>query len=124
MIGVSANPPVGARSASDSNALAEAERTGRPFLHFRDGNDRQHVFVFEPGTASASVGRRSTSDLALPWDDQVSRLHARFELAQDEWVLVDDGLSSNGTFVNDERVSGRRRLSDGDVLRVGNTFVT
>jgi CRP/FNR family transcriptional regulator len=34
---------------------------------------------------------------------------------------VDDGLSRNGTYVNGERVQGRRRLSDGDVVRCGNT---
>ena len=39
-------------------------------------------------------------------------------------MLVDDGLSSNGTFVNEERLTGRRRLSDGDVLRFGSTTVT
>ena len=60
----------------------------------------------------------------LDWDDQVSRLHARFERVGDAWVLVDDGLSSNGTFVNGERVSGRRRLNDGDTLRFGTTTIT
>jgi pSer/pThr/pTyr-binding forkhead associated (FHA) protein len=60
----------------------------------------------------------------LDWDGQVSRLHARFELVDDGWVLVDDGLSSNGTFVNGERLTGRRQLSDGDTLRFGDTTVT
>jgi DNA-binding NarL/FixJ family response regulator len=31
----------------------------------------------------------------------------------------DDGLSRNGTFVNEQRIAGRRRLRDGDVIRVG-----
>jgi pSer/pThr/pTyr-binding forkhead associated (FHA) protein len=35
--------------------------------------------------------------------------------------VIDDGLSRNGTFVNDRRVEGRRRLMDGDVLRCGAT---
>ena len=34
---------------------------------------------------------------------------------------MDDGLSRNGTFVNGERLSGRRRLTDGDTLRFGGT---
>ena len=38
-----------------------------------------------------------------------------------QWLIVDDGLSSNGTFVAGERVVGRRRLRDGDVLRLGMT---
>jgi pSer/pThr/pTyr-binding forkhead associated (FHA) protein len=121
---VSANPPADARSISDLKARVEAERSGRPFLLFRDRDDRQQLFFFAPGSASASVGRRPSSDLLLDWDDQVSRRHARFERVEDAWVLVDDGLSSNGTFVNEERLSGRRRLNDGDTLRFGTTTVT
>jgi pSer/pThr/pTyr-binding forkhead associated (FHA) protein len=107
----------------DANALAEAERSGRPFLVFRDGENRQRLFFFEGDSDSASVGRLASSDLVIDWDAQVSRLHARFERLEGAWVLVDDGLSSNGTFVNDERLSGRRRLSDGDVVRFGATTV-
>jgi pSer/pThr/pTyr-binding forkhead associated (FHA) protein len=113
-----ANPP------SEVEARAEAERAGRPFLLYRDGDDGQRMFVFEPGSATASVGRQPPSDLLLDWDVRVSRLHARFELVQDGWEVVDDGLSSNGTFVNEELVSGRRRLRDGDTLRFGSTTVT
>ena len=40
-----------------------------------------------------------------------------------DWVLCDDGLSHNGTFVNGERVRGRRRLRDGDVVAVGATQI-
>jgi pSer/pThr/pTyr-binding forkhead associated (FHA) protein len=36
---------------------------------------------------------------------------------------VDDGLSTNGTFCNDERLRSRRRLQDGDQLRFGRTIV-
>ncbi len=110
-------------SISDQNAVAEAERSGHPFLLFRDREGKQRLFVFAPGSSSASVGRRSTSDLALDWDDQVSRLHARFECVDGAWILVDDGLSSNGTFINQERLNGRRRLADGDSLRFGTTTV-
>ena len=102
----------------------EAERGGRPFLLYRDGDDREQVFSFEPGSAEASVGRQQSSDLVLDWDEQVSRLHARFERVDDDWVVVDDGLSRNGTFVNEERLSGRHRLSDGDILRFGATTMT
>jgi pSer/pThr/pTyr-binding forkhead associated (FHA) protein len=109
---------------SDPKTLAEAERSGRPFLVFSDRDGRQHVLVFERGSRSASVGRQPASDVVLDWDDQVSRLHARFECIEDAWVVTDDGLSSNGTFVNQQRVDGSRRLNDGDVLRFGTTTVT
>ena len=105
-------------------ARFDAERAGRPFLLYRDGEDKQQLFFLEPGPASATVGRRPPSDLLLDWDAQVSRLHARFEWVQGGWELVDDGLSSNGTFVNEKRLSGRCRVSDGDTLRFGTTTIT
>ncbi len=117
------SPRTGADSTSELRAVKDAERSGRPFLLYRDRSGRQRVFVFTSGMESVTVGRRSTSDLALDWDEQVSRLHARFEPAGEDWLLVDDGISSNGTFVNDERVSGSRRLSDGDRIRLGTTEV-
>ncbi len=105
-------------------ARVEAERSGSPFLEFRDGGGRERVVVFAPTAETVSVGRRSSSDLVIDWDDQVSRLHARFERAHDGWELVDDGLSSNGTFVNERRLNGRSPLRAGDVLRFGATRVT
>jgi pSer/pThr/pTyr-binding forkhead associated (FHA) protein len=124
MCGVSATPTADAQSVSDLKARAEAERGGRPFLLYRDGDGRQQLFFFAPDAAYASVGRRPPSDLLLDWDEQVSRLHARFERVEDDWQVVDDGLSRNGTFLNRERLSGRRRLKDGDTLRFGTTTVT
>jgi pSer/pThr/pTyr-binding forkhead associated (FHA) protein len=124
MGGVSANPPADARAVSDLKARAETERAGRSFLLYTDGEGGEQLFFFEPGSADATVGRQPSSDLPLVWDDRVSRLHARFERVKDAWELIDDGLSSNGTFVNEERLSGRRRLKDGDTLRFGTTTVT
>jgi pSer/pThr/pTyr-binding forkhead associated (FHA) protein len=121
---VPANPPAGAGSVSELKARIDAERGGQPFLLYRDGENRQRLFVLEPGRAQASVGRRPSSDLVLDWDDQVSRLHAQLDRVEEDWTIVDDGLSSNGTFVNGERLSGRRRLADGDTMRFGSTTVT
>jgi DNA-binding CsgD family transcriptional regulator len=124
MAGVSANPPAGTQSTSDASAVAEAERSGRPFLLFRDGDDRPQLFQFAPGSGSVSVGRGASSGLALGWDSQVSRQHARFEQTEGGWEIIDDGPSRNGTFVNGERVTGRRQLNDFDQLRFGATTVT
>jgi hypothetical protein len=115
--------PADAQFISEVKARLEAESAGRPFLLYRDGEDRQHLFVLAPGSAGVSVGRRPPSDLLLEWDDQVSRLHARFESVPDGWAVVDDGLSRNGTFVNEERLNGRRRLRDGDTIRLGATTI-
>jgi FHA domain-containing protein len=124
MGGVSANPPAGAQSISDLKARAEAERAGRPFLLYTDGDGTQRVFSFEPGTPQVPVGRQPSSGLVIDWDNEVSRLHARFEQVDGDWTVVDEGLSRNGTFVNGERLSGRSRLNDGDTVRFGATTMT
>jgi FHA domain len=48
---------------------------------------------------------------------------AQITVVGDECTLVDEGLSRNGSFVNGERVGGRRRLRDGDTLQFGQTGV-
>jgi pSer/pThr/pTyr-binding forkhead associated (FHA) protein len=106
-----------------SHSVAEAERSGVPFLQFDDEAGTPQVIVLGSDWDSISVGRSRSSELALAWDDLVSRRHANIERAGDGWDVIDDGLSSNGTFVNEERVSGRRRLNDGDRLRFGRTSV-
>jgi FHA domain len=121
---VSANHSADAKSVSELKARAEAERAGRPFLLFDDPDDGQQLFFFAPDSTAASVGRQAPVDVLLDFDEQVSRVHARFERVGDGWEVVDDGVSRNGTFVNGRRVSGRRRLNDGDVLRFGSTTVT
>ena len=59
----------------------------------------------------------------LPGDGEISRTHAELELIGEDWTINDDGLSRNGTFVNGERISHRRRLTDGDVVIVGRTLI-
>jgi pSer/pThr/pTyr-binding forkhead associated (FHA) protein len=110
-------------SAPDLKAQIEAEREGRPFLVFRDGDDEQRIVAFEADSSELWVGRGQSADVRLEWDEEVSGLHAQIELVRDECTLVDDGLSRNGSFVNEERVHGRRHLRDGDSLRFGKTVV-
>jgi pSer/pThr/pTyr-binding forkhead associated (FHA) protein len=70
-----------------------------------------------------TIGRREQSDVPLPWDLEVSRAHALLEPVGEEWTLIDDGLSRNGSFVNGSRIHGRQRLHDRDRLCFGNTHV-
>ena len=99
-----------------------AERTGAPFLLYRDGEDRQ-VLVDLGDRERVTIGRRESSDVPLSWDGAVSRLHAALERVGAEWLVGDDGISRNGTFVNGERLQGRRRLRDGDTITVGGTAI-
>ena len=110
-------------SAPELKAQIEAERAGRPFLVFRDGAGEQVILPIE-ANAELWVGRSGSADVRLEWDEEVSALHAQIEVVRDECTLVDDGLSRNGSFVNEERVHGRRHLRDGDSLRFGQTLVT
>jgi predicted component of type VI protein secretion system len=116
--------PLQAHSASPAELREriEAERRGRPFLVFRDGDGAQRLLDLA-ALERLSVGRGAGNELSLPWDTEVSRLHAELEEIAGEWTVSDDGLSRNGTFVNGNRISGRTRLRDGDVLRVGQTSI-
>jgi hypothetical protein len=99
----------------------DAERRGVPFLLHVDGDGCQRIVELGTAEASLSIGRRPSSDVPLPWDTEVSRLHAVLERVGDEWTLSDEGLSRNGSFVNGRRLRGRRRLCDGDTLTIGHT---
>ena len=66
-----------------------------------------------------TIGRGRAADLVLA-DDSVSRSHAAV-WPEGSTVVVEDLDSSNGTWVNGERMDGRQRLHDGDVVRIGQT---
>jgi len=105
----------------DLMRIQEAERAGLPFVLFRDADEAQRLLPLGPETERVTIGRADGCELRVLWDERVSRTHAIIERVGDEWAVVDDGLSRNGTFVNGARVTGRRRLADRDVLRVGRT---
>ena len=107
---------------AELKARLEAERRGTPFLLFFDGAGGQVLHELPPAEP-VTIGRSVECDVALGWDREVSRVHAQLERVGAHWVLVDDGLSRNGSFVNGERVVGRRLLRDGDRLVFGDTPV-
>jgi hypothetical protein len=113
---------LGQPTQEELEARRAAERIGAPFLVFRDDAGHQHIFTLAQRTQSVTLGRREEADISIPWDPEMSRLHAELELRAGEWTVSDDGLSQNGTWVNGLRLSGRRRLADGDLLRVGRTI--
>jgi pSer/pThr/pTyr-binding forkhead associated (FHA) protein len=112
-----------ASSGAEVRSRLLAERAGQPFLVYQDSAGAQQIVVLEDPERPLTIGRSEQTDVAVAWDVQVSRLHAQLECAAGEWLVVDDGLSSNGTFVNGQRIAGRRRLVDGDLIRVGGTVL-
>jgi len=73
-------------------------------------------FEIRPG--ESIVGRSRLAQVHIP-ESTVSRQHARILLSPIGEVTVEDLGSSNGTYVNSEKIEGRRRLSDGDRIHVG-----
>lgn len=108
-------------SASELKQLLSAERAGEPFLAYRDGVGRFGLFTLTRERQITTIGRRIGMHLPISWDGEVSGLHAELRCVGEELMVVDDGLSTNGTYVNGRRVGGRQRLRHGDRIRVGQT---
>jgi len=88
----------------------------RYHLRMMKGVPAYGVYFIE---GSATIGRSEESDIFLV-DPSVSRNHATL-CVEDGHVEVEDLHSTNGTFVNGERLTGVRRVVSGDVLAFGNT---
>ena len=110
------------QSAAELKRLIELDREASPYLVLRDGDDQQVEIALEPDRGLV-VGRGQECDLSLRWDSVASRIHGELVCRGGAWLVLDDGISKNGTFVNGERVHGRRRLQDGDVIVFGSTPV-
>jgi diguanylate cyclase (GGDEF)-like protein len=68
--------------------------------------------------ASATIGRDPACEVAFPEVLSLSRLHSRIRFTEDG-VAVEDLGSTNGTFVNDRRLTGQVFLSSGDRIQFG-----
>jgi hypothetical protein len=75
---------------------------------------------FELDSAQLTIGRGRQNDIAIGSDEYASARHARFEPRQDG-VWVQDLGSTNGTFLNGARLEHPRRLTAGDIVRIGET---
>jgi len=65
------------------------------------------------------IGRAAEADICISEDMKISRRHVLIGFKGDSFQVSDLG-SSNGTFVNDERIN-RSRIVTGDIIRIGNT---
>ncbi|HZE16943.1 MAG TPA: FHA domain-containing protein [Mycobacterium sp.] len=87
-----------------------------PFL--TDPTGREHQLSAEETT----VGRAVENDIVIT-SRRVSREHARLRREGRRVVLIDSG-STNGTFLNDERILSPVDLRDGDSISIGDVILT
>jgi hypothetical protein len=92
-------------------------------------NESEAILVVERGPVpttqfslqgnQVSVGRSAGNDLVLA-DPEISRRHMRVIRRADGFAVEDTG-STNGTFVNGQRISHLTLLQDGDTIDLGDT---
>lgn len=109
-------PPGQPRERAGAGAPAGAGAGGAlAFLVIRSGQLKgQRLPVRTP---NVNVGRADYNDLVLP-DDSVSTTHAKIQRREGIWMLVDLD-STNGSFVDGERVQGDAPLAPGALVRFG-----
>lgn len=91
------------------------QRASQPALVIRHTGQ-----TFPLSQAPVTVGRQADNTIVLA-DPQASRHHATVFWQAGSFAVQDMG-SANGTFVNNQRITSPRRLSDGDSIRMGNTI--
>lgn len=111
----SSTAPVGAFGGRRSRA-----RGGKAVLVLIEPRSRRgEAFTLSD---SLSIGRDGDNDIAIHDDTFVSGHHARVEVRPEGTWLVDLG-STNGTFVNGQRVDGDRSLRGGDRIQAGSAVL-
>jgi pSer/pThr/pTyr-binding forkhead associated (FHA) protein len=112
-------PPAPAAPAAPAAPVAAAARSGASgalaHLVIRSGTLKGQRLALR--TPVVNVGRADYNDLVMP-DDSVSTVHAKFQRREGIWILV-DLESTNGSFVDGERVAGEAPLAPGALVRFG-----
>lgn len=92
--------------------------TERPMLVLEEGMSEPHRWLVEKEITT--LGRWEDNDVVLP-DRLVSRHHAQIRLIGTQFIL-EDLKSTNGTFVNGERIIEQHLLQDGDSIQIAPHF--
>ena len=97
----------------------KASRTRQLALRFISGKYQGSEFSLG-NTAEIIVGRASDLDMVLV-EDMVSRRHARIDVS-DEQISIEDLGSTNGTFINGEKIK-KSSLKEGDRILIGTSIL-
>jgi hypothetical protein len=105
-------------SSGGVQSSRRGSRTGRLVVVKSADLDEGEDFALN--SSQVTIGRGLRNDIAITADEYASARHARFEPRQDG-VWVQDLGSTNGTYLNGARLEQPRRLTPGDIIRVGET---
>lgn len=72
--------------------------------------------------APVTIGRGKAAQLVLADDSKVSNVHARVTPMEGDRFILEDLASTNGTFVNDERIE-QVPLRSGDLVKIGRSLI-
>ncbi|AXV04735.1 FHA-domain-containing protein [Euzebya pacifica] len=106
------------RAARGRQPKQKRARPRELVIHFPDSAPR--VLPLEEGR-SVTFGRHQTASVVLT-DLYASDFHARIDFDGDGWTLTDEG-STNGTFLNQVRLTAPTPLRAGDQISFGRTTV-
>ncbi len=127
---VEMSPAVVRKSRAERRQERRDAATARPAKPTKEKKRRQlFLSIVEPSDHEGrtfdlddelTVGRSPGCGVSMPDDVYTSTLHARLFRHNDQ-LWVEDLGSTNGTFVNSERITQAARLGKGDLLQVGST---
>ncbi len=69
------------------------------------------------------IGSDTNNDMIISGDPAVSRMHMQLFIDDDANVFVTDCKSTNGTYVNGQRIETSIKLETYDILRIANTLI-
>ncbi len=111
----------------DTIPFADSFRSNKPVTMTENSELDAYLVVISGPDKGRRFGLRPVSrigrDLRLdirPHDPEISRHHTTITF-DGRGFTVEDLESTNGTFVNEERVTGKRALKPGDIIRVGSS---
>jgi pSer/pThr/pTyr-binding forkhead associated (FHA) protein len=111
-------PPV-APAAPPNLSKRQAKKIPTQLTVLEPADQRGRVF---PLAAEMTMGRAGGCQVAIPEDTFASQIHARI-FNRDGQTWVEDLGSTNGTFVNRNRVTAAVPVSRGDQVQIGNTVL-